>query len=134
MAPPQNQKPDSDVVARAAVERSDKLEAELKTKQAELDALKLKLAGNEASGSLMVKPGEPTFINGRGQVVPEKFRGTKSYTLKQPHYREGTYFGAGQTITVTDEKPSRTWEPVKARPVAAPVDVEPTSRPSDQQV
>lgn len=77
---------------------------------------------------------EPCFRNAKGQLVPERFRGTKTYRLKQPHYRDGQYYGAGEKITVTDEKPSRTWELVTARtPAPAPV-AEAEARASDIQV
>lgn len=40
---------------------------------------------------------------------------TKSYRIRQPYYREGSYFEPGSIVTIpADEKPSATWSEVKA--------------------
>ena len=73
----------------------------------------------------------------QGQLIDEKYKGTKSYRVRQPHYRLGRTYQPGEIITVTDEKPSKTWVPVEVQPVTAIVDApEPAapSRPADQQV
>lgn len=78
---------------------------------------------------------EAFFRNAKGQLVPEKYRGTFTYLLKQPHYRSGDYLQAGETITVTDEKPSRTWEPVQPRAAVVQARApEKVDRPSDMSV
>lgn len=40
------------------------------------------------------------------------YAGKKTYRMTEPHYRKGKYYPAGSLITVVDEKPSVTWEPV----------------------
>lgn len=66
------------------------------------------------------------FRNAKGQMVPEKYRGTKTYRLKnQPHYRSGTLYQVGELVTVTDEIPSRTWELVEAVTTVKHVAVQP---------
>lgn len=63
-------------------------------------------------------------------VVP----GTKSYRLTKPHYRQGRYYQPGEIITVTDEKPGKSWVPVEAGAVAATPSPEksPAGRAADQ--
>jgi hypothetical protein len=118
VAPPQNQKvemkPDADAVARAATERAERLERELAAAKAELEKRK-----------------EPVSIE-----VPEAFKGTITYRLTQAHYRRGRLYGAGETITVTDERPGKSWVAVKAVPTTELVDVVPVvvGRAADQQV
>jgi hypothetical protein len=69
---------------------------------------------------------------------PPQYRGTKTYRLRQPHYRRGTYYEAGELITVTDEVPSRTWDLVvpkgSASSSAVPKAAAPKGRASDEQV
>lgn len=36
-------------------------------------------------------------------------KGEATYRLTQPHYRKGVTYQPGDLITVTDEKPGRTW-------------------------
>jgi hypothetical protein len=76
---------------------------------------------------LLEKEGE-VFVNARGQVVPEKYRGTIKYRIAQAHYRQGMYFEAGSVITITDEVPSRTWTRVDA-PAQAAVELEQAMKP-----
>lgn len=113
-------------------------ETELFRAQEESKRLKaLKAAAEKAvrEDQAAAKEEEPCFRNAKGQLVPERYRGSITYTVKQPHYRGGVYYGVGEKITVTDEKPSRTWERVTARPSPAPAPAaEPEARASDIQV
>ena len=113
MAQPQHTNPDA--VARAATERADKLAAEIV-------ALKKQLEERAPS-----RPGSSVGI----------VAGQKTYRLTLPHYRRGRYYPAGESITVTDEKPSKSWVEMKAAASVEMVDVAATekpNRPSDQQV
>lgn len=116
------------------------------TPEAELAAIEAEISQVEVASRLIdakarlaelrkkVPPVEPSFVNARGQRIPERYRGTKTYRLGQPHYREGVYHDAGGTITVTDEVPSRTWKPVEKRQVLVDADVveaEPAKRSAD---
>lgn len=152
-----------DAVARAATERADKLEAELAKLKAqiaatpagpnvtlELDALRAENAhmrekfevlmkrAEEAAGRVVLEgtDSEPTFINEKGEKVPEKFRGTIRYRLTQPHYRQGLYLQPGELLTVTDEVPGKKWVRVEERPATTIVEVDsaPAQRASAQQV
>lgn len=68
-----------------------------------------------------------------------KYKGAKTYRIKAPHYRAGVLYETGSLITVTDEKPSKTWELATPESEAAaavpqPIDLsKKTARPSDAQ-
>lgn len=111
MAPPML-KPDADVVARAATERAEKLEAEVA-------ALKAELAKKGAAAPVVVRAAA---------------KGTVKYRLKADHYRSGVYYRAGEYIVVTDEVPSKTWERVVEGATPAPVEAAKVGRPSDVAV
>jgi len=124
MAPqPQQQKTElsnPDAAVRAANEAREKAEAQLAAAQKKIA---------ELQGAVAV-----SAPKAKGEL-PEQYRGTKKYRLRVPHYRAGVYYAAGEVITVTDEKPSRTWVPVEERQVTQVVDVEPSKgRAADQQV
>lgn len=55
-------------------------------------------------------------------TIPEQYRGTKTYRLTQPHYRQGRYFNPGELITVTDEVPGKSWVLLEAKAVVEMVD------------
>lgn len=68
-------------------------------------------------------------------TLPEKYKGTKSYTVQAKHYRQGRMFEPGEVITVTDEVPSRTWVPFEVPKVVAPTAPPPAPlRATDQAV
>jgi len=118
----QPQRTDPDVVARSAVDRADKFEAQVKLQAAEIAQLR-------AAGS------NPALIAKAGPLA-EQYKGAKTYRLTQRHYRRGMLYEVGEQITVTDERPSKTWVLLeKAAPEVKMVDapVAPV-RPSDTQV
>ena len=96
--------------------------AQLEAEKAELEKKLAALVGVAA-----VHESEPHFTNAKGQRVPERFKGKKTYRLGAPHYREGVYMPAGELITVTDETPSRTWSEVNKDAAPTP---EATPKPS----
>ncbi len=49
-----------------------------------------------------------------GKPVPAEYLGSKTYKLTQPHDRQGKMFQPGDSITVVNETPGKTWVPVKA--------------------
>lgn len=53
------------------------------------------------------------------EPLAEEYKGKRTYTLNAPHYRQGVRYEVGDTITVENEKPSKTWEPVGAAPKKA---------------
>jgi hypothetical protein len=61
--------------------------------------------------------------------LPEH-KGTKSYRLTETHYRDGRLYSAGEMITVTDEKPGTTWEPLDAKEVEAAIAAKPKAKPT----
>lgn len=109
-------------------------EAEVASLRAENERLAAELAAakkaaTEASKAVMEdlkaeKSAEPMFRNAKGQMVPEKCRGTKTYLVgASGHYRNGKLYAAGEKITVTDEKPGKQWvllEKSAQAPVSAP--------------
>ena len=78
------------------------------------------------------------FRNARGALVPVEFKGPKSYRLTKERYAAGTMHQPGEVITVTDELPSPSWEPVapgaKSRPAEQMPDASPETevRPSER--
>lgn len=114
MAPPSKQ---LDIHPDAAFREVGEQRARAEKAEAELAALKAQVAAAATP--------PPKQLG----VVP----GVVTYRLAQPHYRRGAWYQAGDTITVTDEKPGKTWVRVdaKAAAVAAPVESPAKSRPSD---
>lgn len=51
-------------------------------------------------------------------LAPEH-RGEKTYRVGVRHYRQGVVYEPGELITVTDEKPSKTWTLVDTAKEAA---------------
>jgi hypothetical protein len=49
------------------------------------------------------------------KLDPE-YQGAKSYRLTEKHYRDGRLFEAGAKVTVTNEEPGTTWEPIAFDP------------------
>lgn len=61
-------------------------------------------------------------------------KGTVTYRLTQPHYRQGRYYQPGELITVTDEKPGKTWVRVEAKAVVEHVEVKQPKKPTTPAV
>lgn len=127
--PKQAELSNPDAAVRAANEAREKAEAQLAGAMrtiAEMQARDFaKTQAGVAERNVAVVP-----------PLPEKYKGTKKYRLRVPHYRRGVYLAAGDIITVTDEVPSKTWVPVEERQVTQVVEVEPVAsgRAADQQV
>lgn len=127
--PKQTELSNPEAAVRAANEAKEKAERELAAAQrtiAEMQARDLSKTQAGIAARNTVAPGP----------LPEQFKGVRKYRLRVPHYRQGLYFVAGDIITVTDERPSKTWVPVEERQVTQIVEVEPTpsGRAADQQV
>lgn len=58
-------------------------------------------------------------------ALPEKHKGTKTYRLRERYYRNGRLYEAGDTITLHDEAPGRTWELLEPLESAAPAAPQP---------
>lgn len=132
MAPTPSKQPElsnPEAAVRAANEAKEKAERELAAAQRTIAEMQARdftktVAANAARNASQPPP------------LDEKYKGTKKYRLRAPHYRRGVYYAAGDVITVTDEKPSKTWVPVEERQVTQVVEVEPqqSGRAADQQV
>ena len=118
-------------------------DAKQEAKKPELDLMKApELASDERAelARLREENAKLKAVGGQGskRELPEKYRGTKTYRIGPAgHYRLGRSYLPGETITVTDEVPSKTWTPVdndgvKVKPVFDE-DV-PAGRLSDQSI
>lgn len=65
-----------------------------------------------------------------------KYKGTLTYRLTEPHYRLGRMYSAGELITVTDEKPGKSWVPYEGEVAVVPVAaaLPPAGRASDKEI
>ncbi len=129
MAPPVKTEVNADAVARSAQERLEKLEAENKALKARLDQPSTPAASRELEQlrdeneklrierRMLRAATEAAMENavGSGRSKKAVVPGTKRYRLRQPHYRQGSYFSPGDIITVTDEVPGKTWVPLEAK-------------------
>lgn len=92
----------------------EKLEAEHEalTRRARLVELREK---NEALRRTLDKKVEPTFLNeATGLRVPERYRGTIKYRVMKQIYRPKVgLLEPGETVELTDEKPSKALKPLK---------------------
>lgn len=97
--------------------------SEAERENAKLRAIIARVAPAEAVklDQMLEEVGGDVFINAKGQAIPEKYKGTISYRLSQPHYRQGIYLEPGSIVTVTDEIPGRTWTPVSPGAAASKV-------------
>ena len=127
--PKQAELANPDAAVRAANEAREKAERELVAARRTIEEMQ------KASFAKTVAANAERNVVTRGPV-PEQFKGTRKYRLKQPHYRQGLLYAPGDIITVTDEVPGKSWVPVEERAVAQLVEVEPvaTGRAADQQV
>lgn len=64
------------------------------------------------------------------EPLAEEHKGTKTYRINAPHYRAGVLYSVGDAITVTDEKPSKTWDLISGTKKVEPVKAAVLKRPS----
>lgn len=163
--PPQTEitpKTDVDAVARAAVERAEKLERQNAELKKQLESARSHKGSKEASAGVSELQAEIARLRAEREEFLDKMeaaasiaadakrgpkplapehRGTKKYRVKQ-HYRGGIMYGPGQQggeyMTVTDEKPGKGWVEVKTVAATQLVEVVPDAgaqkRTADQDV
>lgn len=106
--------------------------AQLVAGQAKLTEAVAALARKDAPEAVPYVRPEPT------PLAPEH-KGRKTYRLKAAHYRSGVLYDVGSLITVTDERPSKTWDLVTAESEAkaaipVPIDISKAPRASDAEI
>lgn len=80
-------------------------------------------------------------VEAEPEGLDPKYQGDKSYQLTEKHYRDSRMYEAGERITVTDEKPGKTWRPIeysenyervtRQPPLVSAVTGKPETRPSN---
>ncbi len=126
-------KSDSDKAARDAEAYAAELEKELKKRQsgpgdvgrvlsmlaegqAQLaDAVKQLVKSNSGE---MLRHKDIVDADGNVPLAPEH-RGTKKYRTTRPGFHQGRYVLPGEELIITDQKPSKTWVEVTAKPGSA---------------
>jgi uncharacterized coiled-coil protein SlyX len=110
--------------------KQDDMMAQMQAKLDELAAQVGKLQG-ENDTLRVAANGQPAVELRTPPPLDPKYKGTKRYTLTQPHYRREKYYEPGDIIEVTDEKPGRTWVPYEGPASSSPaVNVLPTVTPA----
>lgn len=100
-------------------ERDDAIEALLRA-EAELEATRDQLLDAQQTLKRIETKVEDAALAAVAEL-PEKYRGTKRYRVGDGGaYRGGRLHQKGDIITVVDEVPSRTWEPVIDAPEGTP--------------
>lgn len=122
-------------VAAAAPSMLEQILAQLVAGQEKMAAAVSALAAKDEPAS------DVPYVRPPPRPLAPEHKGPKTYRIKAAHYRAGVLYDVGSLITVTDETPSKTWEPVTpeseakaAVPVPLDLSKAKLGRPSDVTV
>lgn len=128
MAPPVKQsevtKPSTDNASGAS---------ELEQLRKENERLKRELAATEAP-STSKEPQQGQFKNSKGQLVDEKYKGTKQYEAGENLFVNGAFIRAGERFSATDTQPGRAWLPLVPKAEPELVVAQPSASPNTQSL
>lgn len=131
---PRDEKKPSKPLSEAEELELLEMENEELTRRAKIVELRIK---NEELRRTLDKKVEPTFLNERTNLrVPERFRGTIKYRVMKQIYRPmHGLLEPGETVELTDERPSKALKPIKEEKNPQPAKPQQASmgRASNQQ-